>query len=70
MNVRQIVKQLKLRLDSIDKAIAALQGTGKTTRSVSKPRRRMTDEGRARIAAAARKRWAAAKKAGKKTLAR
>jgi hypothetical protein len=69
MNVQQIVKQLKLRLGSIDRAIAALQRTSGTTHSVSKPRRKMSADGRARIAAAARRRWAAAKKAGKSTLA-
>lgn len=54
--------QLKQELDRLDTAIGALTGMGggKSARSsgIGAPRRRMSEAGRRRIAAAQRARWA------------
>jgi hypothetical protein len=74
-----IVKQLEVERDRIDSAIKALRGIGQTS-SRSQPKRHISAAGRARIAAAARARWAKVKgqqkvvpiaqggKAGKRTM--
>ncbi len=74
-----IVNQLEAERDRIDSAIKALRGIGQTS-SGSQPKRHISAAGRARIAAAARARWARAKgqqkvvpiaqasKAGKRTM--
>jgi len=78
-NFDAIVKQLEAERDRIDSAIQALRGIGQTS-SGSRPKRHISAAGRARIAAAARARWAKAKgrqkvvpiaqagKAGKRTM--
>ena len=70
----QIIRQLEQQRSAIDKALTALRGTpaaaipeteGTTGRRGRRPRkRRLSPEGRARIAEAARRRWAALKAAG------
>ena len=79
MPIEQIVQQLRAERDRIDVAIRALRGVGQTS-SGSQPKRHISAAGRARIAAAARARWASAKgqqnlvpiaqtsKAGKRTM--
>src|SRR5690348_11493324 len=74
-----IVKQLEAERDRIDSAIRALRGIGQTSSS-RQPKRHISAAGRARIAAAARARWAKVKgqqkvvrigqasKAGKRTM--
>ena len=83
MNVDEILRQLKQERDRLDAAIRALGGghgtgimsrrrgrpPGNTTKvAAAKGRRTMSAAARKRIADAMRKRWAAAKKAGKKRL--
>jgi hypothetical protein len=74
MDLSQIVSELKKERDRIDKAIAALNGTGvhrvaKTT-TVKSPartprrRRHLTPEGRKRLSELMKKRWAIRKKKG------
>lgn len=73
MNVQEILNGLREQRDRIQQAIDALElttnglATGK--RRGRKPGRHMSAEARARIGAAARRRWAAARKAGESTLA-
>jgi hypothetical protein len=55
-----IVKQLEAERDRIDSAIKALRGLGQTSPG-SQPKRHISAAGRARIAAAARARWAKVK---------
>src|SRR5437016_14652197 len=55
-----IVQQLEAERDRIDAAIRALRGIGQTS-SGSQPKRHISAAGRARIAAAARARWAKVK---------
>src|SRR5438876_12328112 len=59
-NFDAIVKQLEAERDRIDAAIKALRGIGQHS-SGSQPNRRISAAGRARIAAAARARWAKVK---------
>src|SRR2546429_8119416 len=59
-NFDAIVKQLEAERDRIDAAIKALRGIGQTS-SGSQPKRHISAAGRARIAAAARARWAKVK---------
>ena len=61
-----IVKALIDERDRLNIAIAALQGVGN---SVSRPKRRMSAAGRARIVAAQRVRWAKLRAAKKKKAA-
>ncbi|WP_041855398.1 hypothetical protein [Candidatus Korobacter versatilis] len=70
MEINAILSQLKEERDRLNTAIGALEvvGTG-APRKTGKRKRVMSAEARAKIAAAARKRWAAAKKKGKTTLA-
>ena len=83
MNVDEILRQLKQERDRLDTAIRALgggDGTGSFPRRRGRPpgsttkatprkgRRTMSSAARKRIADAMRKRWAAAKKSGKKRL--
>jgi len=74
VNIEQIVAELKVERDRLDKAIAAVRGVstqprrGRPPKAVQtsarpKHRRRMSAAGRARIAAAQRARWAKAKRA-------
>jgi len=67
LDIAAVVSQLKQERDRIDAAIRALEGGGAKP---GRPKgRRMSAEGRAKIAAAVRRRWAAARKSGKSTLA-
>ncbi len=71
MDVQAILRELRDQRDRIQRAIDALEHTtpGSTRQPQHRERvRHMSAEGRARIAAAARRRWAAARKAGKRTL--
>lgn len=79
MNVDEIVRQLKEECSKLDAAISALEGgrlgsgrlgrpTGKTAKRAPARRRGMSAAARKRIAEAMRKRWAAARKSGKKRL--
>jgi len=79
MNTDEIVQQLKQQRSRLDAAIQALQGTeghgkrrgrppGSKNASGTPKRRTMSAAARKRIAEATRKRWAAAKKSGKKRL--
>ena len=80
-NFKDIISRLEQQKTSIDRALAALRefdeggSTGvaaepttprKTTAKKTGKKRVLSAEGRERIAAAARKRWAAKKKASKK----
>jgi hypothetical protein len=68
-DIQQIISELEQQQTAIEKAILALRGaaatavaTPRTVNSSSGPRakkHRLSDEGRQRIAEAARKRWAA-----------
>jgi hypothetical protein len=62
MDVQKIVRQLEQQKAAIERAIAALQGTGKRKRR----RRVLSAAARARIARAQRKRWKALRAAQKK----
>ena len=59
MNTDEILKQLIAERDRLDVAITALQGNSKPKKSKRKP---MSQEARAKIAAAQKKRWQKAKK--------
>lgn len=74
MNISRILTELKAERERIEKAIEAIQGLEKepTASSSAKPgrkpkaqgkKRRLSAEGRKRIAEAARRRWAAVHKA-------
>ena len=70
MEIDAILTQLKDERDRLNAAIAALGGTVTAkVRKTGMRKRVMSAEARAKIAAAARKRWAAAKRQGKSTLA-
>lgn len=74
MNVTDILNELRHQRDQLQRAINAIEGSasrrklGRPTGSGGK-RRTMSTEARAKIAKAARARWAAARKAGRKNLA-
>jgi hypothetical protein len=83
MNISEIVQQLRDERSKLDAAIQALEGLGfsapgerrgrppeATSKPTAKPRKRsrMSAAGRKRLAEAMRKRWAAAKRSGKKRL--
>lgn len=84
MNVTEIVQQLRDERSRLDAAIQALEGVGgaapkrrgrppgtknNSTRASGAPKRRtMSAAARKRVADAMRKRWAAAKRSGKKRL--
>ncbi len=73
MNISRILSELKAERERIEKAIEAIQALEKesTATSTGKPgpkpkaprKRRLSAEGRKRIAEAARRRWAAVHKA-------
>jgi hypothetical protein len=72
MDITAILNELREQRDQLERAIAALESTnGRSKRAYNRKsgKRTMSAEARAKIAAAAKKRWAAAKKAGKSTLA-
>lgn len=72
MDITAILNELREQRDQLERAIAALEstnGTSKRAYNRKSGKRTMSAEARAKIAAAARKRWAAARKAGKTTLA-
>jgi hypothetical protein len=76
MAVADIIKALKMELNKLDLAIAALTVPGRPGRprgiavqsTTPKSRRRMSAAGRKRIAEAMKARWAKAKESGKNTL--
>jgi len=75
MNLEYIVEQLKDDRNSIDLAIAALEGTNRSLNGSSRhgfnrhgPKRRLSAAVRQRISEVAKARWAAAKKAGRNKL--
>jgi hypothetical protein len=64
MNVEQIISELRQERDCLENAIRALEGTSsKRTRMAGRGKRVMSAEARVKIAAAARRRWAAVRKA-------
>jgi hypothetical protein len=72
MSVTELVSSIDAEIARLQQARALLAGNGasttKTAKTAAKPRRKkrsMSPEGRARIAAAQTKRWAAQKKAAK-----
>lgn len=65
MNITQVLSELRTERARLDKAIAALSGLNGSVSAVDKVKRTMSAAGRAKIAAAQRKRWAKVK-AGKK----
>src|SRR5256885_127593 len=77
VDTAQILAQLRDERDRLDKAIAAIDGIGTSTRgrppgtraASGRRRRKMSAAGRARIAAAQRARWAKAKKANRSNTA-
>ena len=84
MNLSEIIKELTQERSKLDTAIQALEGVGGSSvkrrgrppGSINKPaatsapkkRRTMSAAARKRLAEGMRKRWAAAKKSGKKRL--
>jgi hypothetical protein len=71
LNIGEMISELKQERDRIEAAIRALEGTtSKRTTGNGRRKRTMSPEARAKIAAAAKRRWAAARKAGKTTLAK
>ncbi len=68
MDIDRIVAELKSERDRVDQAIAALEDTRSGNRQGGRRsgERRMSAEGRRRIAQATKKRWAAWRKANKK----
>ncbi len=84
MNVNEIVQQLREERSKLDAAIQALEGVGggaakrrgrppgnantPTPAAVPRKRRGMRPAARKRLAEAMRKRWAAAKRSGKRRL--
>ncbi len=69
MNIDRIVAELKAERDRVDQAIAALEGSKAGVSRNGRRRggkRRLSAEGRSRIADAARRRWAKFRAAGKK----
>jgi len=78
MNTHQWIKELQAERDRIDGVIKLLIGTlvkpakaevkapAKSAKKAAKKKGGLSPEGKARIAAAQRKRWAAVKKAAKK----
>jgi hypothetical protein len=71
LNIGEMINELKQERDRIEAAIRALEGaTSKRATGNGRRKRTMSPEARAKIAAAAKRRWAAARKAGKTTLAK
>jgi hypothetical protein len=71
MDITAILSDLREQRDRLQQAIDALERNTQTAGKLRSPKRgrHMSVEGRAKIAAAARARWAKAKRAGKRTLA-
>jgi hypothetical protein len=72
MDITTILNELREQRDQLERAIAALESTNGTSKRAYRrksEKRTMSAEARAKIAAAAKKRWAAERKAGKSTLA-
>jgi hypothetical protein len=75
MDTNSILEQLKSERDRLESAIRTLEALNGSQRRSGRPvgsgkkKRVMSPEARAKIAAAARRRWASAKKAGKTNLA-
>lgn len=75
MDTNYILEQLKSERDRLESAIRTLEALNGNQRRLGRPvgsgkkKRVMSPAAKAKIAAAARRRWAAAKKAGKTTLA-
>ena len=72
MNIATILSQLKAERDQLDRAITALEHVaGRSSRASRRTRRRISDEGLARIRAAQKARWAKTrgqKRAGKRSM--
>jgi hypothetical protein len=76
MNTKEMIAQLQRQRASIDKAIAALQeldgqpalskSTPATTKNVGRAKGSLTEEGRERLRAAMKARWAVKKRASTK----
>ena len=72
MGITEILAQIDREIARLQQARALLQDSAATTPSTARPtdrtpakkKRNLTPEGRARIAEAVRRRWAAQKKAG------
>jgi len=64
--ISEIITALELERARIDQAIALLKEPATSTTMPAKKKRNLSPEGRARIAEAVRKRWAAQKRAAKK----
>jgi uncharacterized protein YoxC len=60
-HVIQVAQKMKADIGDVNRDVA--RAKGKVSKAVRKAKRRMSPEARARIAAAARKRWAAYRKA-------
>jgi hypothetical protein len=72
MDITTILNELREQRDQLQRAIAALESTNGTSKRAyhrKSGKRTMSAEARAKIAAAAKRRWAAAKRAGKSSLA-
>jgi hypothetical protein len=65
MDTENIIRELEDERDKLNTAIAALQGSGNATR---KKKRHMSDEAKLKQSLAAKRRWKAAKKAGRNKL--
>jgi hypothetical protein len=70
LSVSQLRKavDLKEKIEHLEAQLASIVVVTKMPQATSKKRRRMSASGRARIAAAARARWAKVRAAGKKRL--
>jgi exonuclease VII small subunit len=72
VNTESIVEELEAARDRLNQAIAALQGSQgrgrKAVRSTNGRKRHLSAAARKRISEGMKQRWAARKKAGKKTL--
>jgi hypothetical protein len=67
MNRDNIIQELEAEHDRLNAAIAALQGSGNGRRT-GRPKRHMSEAAKHRQSLAAKRRWKAAKKAGKNRL--
>jgi len=69
MNLTDLLSSIESEIATLQQARALLTGTGSRTAKAGRPAKKkhtMSAEGRARIAAAQRKRWAKQKRAAKK----
>ena len=60
MNIENIIEEMREEIRRLEQAIVVLSGTRRNTRTTNGPRgrRKMSEAGRQKIAAAQRKRWA------------